>query len=453
MRFQQFLGNHTYFEAIKYLPGASILIYQLDSRSLDVQKYWTYDSIPYNPDIRFEEAVEETARILREVMVRLSEDELRPGVFLSGGLDSRIIIGLIKRRPIVSMTFGHKDSRDVRYAEMVARAAGSRHYWCDLPDGKWVEENVDFHWDLTEGMHNWVHLHSINMLPEARRRFDVNLTGMGGGTLLKSPKVVDPQKYAEVDDHSLVSRMYTEMTTEHVWPGLSEAEERLLYTPRYLEKIQGLAFDSLYEELKPFLQIRPGVRGELFFVDQHNMRLINYMAVFGRSHIEFRYPYLDYELFDFVSSLPVGFRANMRFVRALISKELPEMSKIPYDADEFLPTDHLLARKLHALGVKIRRRINRTGLHLFPEWKTLYADYEAYLRQDLRNWAEGILFDRRTLERGIFEPAAMRSLLERHYAGKEEWTIGKIAPLISYEMSLRNLVDARETGEEVGIDP
>jgi asparagine synthase (glutamine-hydrolysing) len=446
MRFQQFLGNRTYFESVKYLPGASILIFKVDSGSLEMTKYWNYESIPNNPNISFPESLEETGRMLREVMARLSGGKHRPGVFLSGGLDSRIIIGLIERRPIVSMTFGHKDSRDVRYAEMIAKSVGSEHYWHDLPNGKWVEENVDFHWDLTEGMHNWIHLHSITMLPEARQQFDVNLTGMGGGTLIKSPKVVDPEKYAEVDDYSLVSLMFSVMSIHHTWPGLTEAEERLLYTPSYMEKMQGLAFDSLYEELKPYLQYPPGVRGELFFVSQHNMRLINNMAVFGRSHIEFRYPYMDYELFDFIYSMPIQFRNNMRFARSLISKELPNMSKIPYDADEFLPTVNSQSRNLHALMIKAKRRFNSIVFPLFPDWKTLYADYEEYLRKDLKNWAEGILFDQRTFERGIFEPAALKSLMARHCSGKELWTIGKIAPLISFEMSLRNLVDNDNPG-------
>jgi asparagine synthase (glutamine-hydrolysing) len=171
------------------------------------------------------------------------------------------------------------------------------------------------------------------------------------------------------------------------------------------------------------------------------MRLLNNMAVFGRSHVEFRYPYLDNELFDFVFSLPIHYRTNMRFARSFLTKELPNLSKIPCDADESLLTDRSLSRNFHALKVKTKRRFNRIFFPLFPEWKTLYADYEEYLRKDLRSWAEGILFDERTVERGIFAPAALGRLISRHCSGKELWTNGKIAPLISFEMSLRNLID------------
>jgi len=78
---------------------------------------------------------------------------------------------------------------------------------------------------------------------------------------------------------------------------------------------------------------------------------------------------------------------------------------------------------------------------LFSRRATLYADYENYLRNELRSWAEGILFDNRTLERGIFNPEFLRSIWDRHLSGRELHTIGKIAPIMTYEMMLRRFYD------------
>lgn len=78
---------------------------------------------------------------------------------------------------------------------------------------------------------------------------------------------------------------------------------------------------------------------------------------------------------------------------------------------------------------------------IFPEHHTLYADYENYLRGELCDWADGILFDRRTAEHGIFNPSFLRTLMDRHLSGLEEWTIGKIAPIMTYEMVLRRFYD------------
>jgi asparagine synthase (glutamine-hydrolysing) len=89
----------------------------------------------------------------------------------------------------------------------------------------------------------------------------------------------------------------------------------------------------------------------------------------------------------------------------------------------------------------VQRRINRHVGKLFPELHTLYADYENYLRNELREWAENIMFDGRTMERKIFNLPLLRSLVSRHLSGLEYHTIGKIAPLITYEMMLRRYYD------------
>jgi len=51
------------------------------------------------------------------------------------------------------------------------------------------------------------------------------------------------------------------------------------------------------------------------------------------------------------------------------------------------------------------------------------------------------LLDERTLSRGIFHPEALRSLLDRHIAGHQMWTLGKVAHLITFELMLRRWVD------------
>jgi asparagine synthase (glutamine-hydrolysing) len=441
MRLQRILGNRTYFEDIKRLAGASILTWDISSGQLNIRKYWTYNEIPHQPGIPFMDAVKETGRLLRKAVTRLSGDEYRAGVFLSGGLDSRILLGMINRPRTVSLTFGHPNSRDVYYGKKVAKATNSEHHWFNLPGGQWVRENADAHFALTEGFHNWVHMHGITMLPKARELIDVNLTGWDGGELLGHPLMLVPELYNPVDDHALVHAMFKLFAVQTTWPGMSENEERMVYRPEMWREVQGRAFDSFKEELHDYLDFRRDVRSEFFFYDQHCMRSTHYMVICGRSHIEFRFPYFDYELFDFIYSLPVTHRVHRKLTYALMRRELPQMARIPYDFDELLPTDQQFLRRLHGATVKAKRMINRHVFPLFPEHHTLYADYENYLRHDLREWAETLLYDPRTINRDIFDPAFVRSLMNRHLSGYEPWTIGKIAPLMSYEMVLRAFCD------------
>jgi asparagine synthase (glutamine-hydrolysing) len=76
----------------------------------------------------------------------------------------------------------------------------------------------------------------------------------------------------------------------------------------------------------------------------------------------------------------------------------------------------------------------------------LYADYEEWLRNELSDWARGVLFDGCLAERGIFNEAMVRSLLERHFSGREVLTIGKIAPIMTFEMMLQRYLHPSRVG-------
>jgi asparagine synthase (glutamine-hydrolysing) len=348
---------------------------------------------------------------------------------------------MIKRRPVVSLTYGARNCRDVYYASRIANFVGSDHHWFDLPNGKWVEQYVDLHLDLTEGFHSWIHSNGMSTLAPARELMDVNLTGWDGGTVFAYPEGPDFFHFNAVNDQALLVDLFSKFNQKFTWPSITEAEESLLYSQPVWRKVQGLAFESFRTELSKYLDYRAEVRGQYFFLRNHCARLTQYFTVFTRSHVEVRFPFFDYDLFDFIFSLPIKMITYRKLYRAVIQRETPQLAYIPYEKDEFLPTTHKVVWGVHAAGVKMKRRINRHLWKVFPTHGTLYADYENYLRNELREWAEDILFDRRTTEHGIFEPSFLHSLMQCHLANREPWTIGKIAPLITYEMMLRRYVD------------
>jgi asparagine synthase (glutamine-hydrolysing) len=436
-RFQQLLGEKTFHEGVLLFPYASVGQFDLKTGQWTVSRYWDWDQIPENLEVRFEDAVAEAGRLLRRAVESRSSDALRPGVFLSGGLDSRTLLGMIPRRSPapVSASFGARDSRDVYYAKKIARAVGSQHYWFDLADGRWVLDNVDLHLALTEGFHSWIHMHGITMLPTLRDVMDYNLTGWAG-TVLRGYLVVDPKLNQPVDDNALLVELYHIFAQRHTWPGLTEAEERLLYTPEFGKQAIGLAFESITREFKEYAKFRETYRLEYFYQMNHSGRMLINMVTTARSHLEFRFPMWDYQLVDFIYSTRPEFRSGSALYRHVITREVPKLATIPYDREEFLPTVARWQHDIQALSVRVRRRLG-----IYPKRATLYADYENYLRHALRTWAEDILFDPRTEQRGIWNMKFVRSLIGRHTSGREMWTIGKIAPLITFEMMMRKHFD------------
>lgn len=450
LRFQQVLGVRTFFAAVQMLPHASRLTFDLASGACCIEPYWSFAQVP-SPvkGIAFEAAVEETARLMRLAVARRLRGEYRLGVYLSGGLDSRTILAAYPEdqpRP-TTLTFGLRHCRDVHYAGQLARRAGTQHLYCEFLDGRWVIDCADFHLALTEGFHSWIHMHGISTLEAARERFDINLTGFAGDANLGGFSDVSMELGRLPDEMAYLTRVFHLFNQAYNWPSLSEAEEHIAYTPQTYARLSGLAFESFREELKPYLQYDRDRRMDYFGYTQLEIRHYSHHLTFARSHLDVRHPFCDYDLTDFLFSLPVDIRGNRCLEIAVLNRLSPSLSRVPVDKDELPPMYQGWVRRTHLLAQKVKRRFNRHIYPLFRERFTLHTDYPGWLRTELCAWAESILFDRRTLERGIFNPDFIRSIWARHRAGQEPWTLGKIAPIMSYEMMLRRLYDPPSSNE------
>jgi asparagine synthase (glutamine-hydrolysing) len=442
VRFQHLLGDKTFFEGLRLLPNASILRYQPGDDALSLQTYWDFASLPALPaSITFDEAVEEAGRRLQAAVNHPAHGGHRLGVYLSGGLDARAILGLLHRdhMPIVTITYGLHNCRDAIYARQMARALGTRHHDFEFSDGRWVEAFADLHLTLTEGFHSWIHSHGISLLPQVRELIDVNLTGFGGGQ--SAIDWNDPALFAAPDDLAFTSRLFHLLSQETTWPSLTEAEERLLYLPPLFRKVNGLAYDSFHAELTKYQHLPYERRAAYFALCNPDRRLFQYYTVFNRSHVEQRFPFYDYAYLEFVYALPPEMLYQRRLRRALLRRRAPVLARIPYDKDELPVAVSQPIRRIASLLRRTRRYLYRRGLRLFPQHPTLNADYENWLRRELREWGEDLLLGERTLARGLFDRSFLQSLWRRQQSGAEVNIIGKLAPLMTYEMVLRRFYD------------
>jgi len=133
--------------------------------------------------------------------------------------------------------------------------------------------------------------------------------------------------------------------------------------------------------------------------------------------------------------MPPEYRLHDRLYLDVINREIPAVTWVPRSTDGRLLVNRRFIRQAHGLWQAVRQRVTR------EHHRIIHEDPEGWLRRDLRDWAEELLFDPRTLARGIFSPVFLRSIFERHMSGHEMHTIGKIAPIMTYEMMLRRFYD------------
>ncbi len=441
LRFQLLLGAKTFFEGVQLLPNAALLEFNLRDGALTLTPYWDFSRLPAEPAaIDFATAVREAGARLKTAVDRLSATSLRLGMYLSGGLDSRVILGLLEpdRLPITTLTYGHPQSRDVIYAGRLAARAGTRHHFSAVTDGTWVPAHADFHLTLTEGFHSWIHAHGISLLPQARDLMDVNLTGLHGAEL----NWEDPALYAAPDELAYLGRLYRALLHDTTWPSLDEADEAELYAPAVAGRLRGRAYESLRAEVQRVAHLSYHQR-TIHFSFQADRRLYQYYTVFNRSHLEQRYPFFDDAYLDFVYALPPAFLFKRKLRRAVIVDRLPHLASIPYDKDDLPVTGSETTQRLAALLHRAEHFVNHhLPRPLFPEYGSLYMDYESWLRGDLRAWGQALLFGEALRRRGLLAPAFLESLWRRQMSGLEPNMIGKIAPIMTLELLLRRFCDA-----------
>ncbi len=129
---------HTFYEDVFQLPPAHFVrttIADLCSEGMKFQRYWDV-SFSESPEMH-NLSVEEAAQVVRELVETAVEKRLVAdvpvGAFLSGGLDSTIIAGVMSRKTsgqirTFSMGFETGDNYDeTRYARLASRAFATDH--------------------------------------------------------------------------------------------------------------------------------------------------------------------------------------------------------------------------------------------------------------------------------------------------------------------------------------
>jgi asparagine synthase (glutamine-hydrolysing) len=138
LAFQTPLAPHSFLAAVRQLPPASQLTWQVDGRRLSVKRYW---EIPAPGD-----AVPDRETLLRRVDTALADSvrsqlvaDVPLGAFLSGGIDSSLMVHYMAKagaRPLktFSLRFAQEHFDETPHARMVAEHFGTEHHVLDAPE-------------------------------------------------------------------------------------------------------------------------------------------------------------------------------------------------------------------------------------------------------------------------------------------------------------------------------
>jgi asparagine synthase (glutamine-hydrolysing) len=138
-------GKDTLYYGIKQLQAGEFLIYDKLKDFIDTDFYFQF---LYRQPLEFDEEkiLDKLDDCLVNVFNRLIESSVKQDlqivVPLSGGLDSRIIVAMLKRlgiNDVICFTYGRKNDHEVKISREVAKALGYEWHFVEYTHNNWYE--------------------------------------------------------------------------------------------------------------------------------------------------------------------------------------------------------------------------------------------------------------------------------------------------------------------------
>jgi len=361
-------------------------------------------------------AAEMEARLLDSI--RLAASKIgSPVVPLSGGMDSRVVVGLLKRLgiPCVTASFGDPDNLDSKIARRVSDLVGLRHQ--DISRSPDPAAQLLRHFAITEGAQDavasyWMDL--VDAFAEAGSSIVPGVLGSwASGQNIPSPHEMKRASGAvfETKFQSLVEKeggfsdaildRYLEPEVLRVARGSTRERSREVFESNGAETYQRLfAWDAATRQ-------RIFIATDLRIADRAGLVLD---------------PFSDRVLIDFLASLPYSALSDRRAYKLLLERLVPSVSHVAFsDGGKALrPTRGERAWVLRAAPERLLPRIPRRmigrlrllGLGSRDWWSSVYGsrpEVDRILRESL-GALRGILRDDRLDEVEHLGPGQRRKL-------------------------------------------
>jgi len=175
-------GNGTLLKAVRKLEPAEMIEIELDRPACNPQPYW---DVPMPPDSSSMTAVEWEEAIdlkIRECVRRQLVSDVPLGAFLSGGVDSSLVVASMENARTFSIGFDDPTYNELKWARKVAAHLGVDHVDAIIkPDAVSLFEHLMYFLDDPIGDFSIFPTYLVSHY--ARKHVTVALTGDGGDEL------------------------------------------------------------------------------------------------------------------------------------------------------------------------------------------------------------------------------------------------------------------------------
>ena len=447
LTYQYVPSPDTIFEGIKKLPPAHYLIYDREG-NVKVERYW---KLHFSPCGQTEMDLREISHRIRaeleeSVMLRLVSD-VPLGAFLSGGVDSSLIVGIMAKfseKPVKTFSIGfeEKEFDELSYARLVSNHFGTEHHEFIVKPNA-VEILPKLVWYYNEPFADSSAIPTYYVANMTRDYVKVVLTGDAGDEnfagyprYLRSKLVALFSKIPQSMRRNLLppflrviaqfhwrektfNRLaaFVESISSNQARNYAEqvkifnAEEKgNLYSPEFIQAVKGA--DSVEYLLSKFEEAEAdNLIEQLLYLDINTYLpedlLVKMDIATMANSLEARVPFLDHKFMELVAGIPSHLKLKGTKSKFILKTAFKD----------FLP-DAVFKRRKMGFGVPVSR----------------------WFRNELKDYIYEILLDPTTLNRGYFRREGIERLLNDHVALRYDHS-SKIWALLFLEIWFRVFID------------
>jgi asparagine synthetase B (glutamine-hydrolysing) len=312
----QYLNGQAFLENVHPLDNASALT--VDATGVTTHKYWEYSFSESGPD-RGEAYYRGTlGELIRQAVRRRTRSEHRYGIPLSGGYDSRGILGCcLEEQPkdcITTMSWGVQEdlpNSDCAVTKRLTARLGLAHSFFPLRAdhlADHVSEFVSFHDGLTDACDNY---------PESVKIFSDIRTQLGIQVILRGDESFGFSRPA-CDERTMFEKLSILPLDESRHYRKSLQEPLLSVLSDFIRQTRG-------DVLRRCNATDIYLRQNFVYFDQRIKHYLNPLNYMKSLEVEVRTPYLDNDILDFMRELPAPYHFGKRFYRAMMRHMFPDV--------------------------------------------------------------------------------------------------------------------------------
>ncbi|MGB0383312.1 MAG: asparagine synthase (glutamine-hydrolyzing) [Ardenticatenaceae bacterium] len=408
----------TIFEGIRKLPPGHYMLFEKEN--FNVQRYWDWlPAFQKGPNHTRSEAqwVEEVRELLKTVVRDRLISDVPLGAFLSGGVDSSAVVASmaeLSEHPVKTFSIGFHNEKynELQYARQVAERFGTEHheYIVEPESLRDLAPRLVQQFDEPFGDSSAVPTYYVSKM--AREHVTVCLSGDGGDETMagyfryaqairetkvdRLPRVLRQALFglpARLIPVGMKGQRFAERMTKKREQRYSSAirylRERQITSLLTTQATQQLTKNGLKCVEQAFNRsVELDFLSRLQYVDSATYLPEDILAKVDRTSmansLEVRCPLLDYRFMELMATVPPSLRLQNGQGKYLFKKSMRN----------WLP-DKILDRRKMGFAVPLR------------EW----------FRDEMNDYAAEVLLDRQTLQRGLWQPEEVQTLLSQHRGG------------------------------------